>query len=255
MFDLGCRDGFIHNQGNVLQDGRLAGCRNHAKQARYHLPDRSKGKVCGQQWCFWQIELTSDQRVEFAHHANLSVPNKDAGAFPWVETGVLSWLVAGTINVQPFQHPLQDALQIEEIHLPGFPVLPVPVGPFAAQDDRQAGQRYVLDGVHLVTGALAPGAKVPVEGGVTFTSNKPAMTLKAALNAEISTDTALTVFRVSGLLLTLDAAGEGLPSGGAKLTLKTDLVADTGADTLALDNLAVSGPAMAATGRIFTGCS
>ena len=117
-------------------------------------------------------------------------------------------------------------------------------------DDRQAGQKYLLEGVRLVTGALEPGATVPVEGGVNFSSNKPAMTLKAALNAEISTDTALTVFKVSGLVLTLDAAGEGLPSGGAKLTLKTDLVADTGADTLALDNLAVSGPAMAATGRV-----
>ena len=117
-------------------------------------------------------------------------------------------------------------------------------------DDRQAGQKYLLEGVRLVTGALAPGATVPVEGAVAFSSNKPAMTLKADLDAKVSTNTELTVFNVSGLTLILDAAGEGLPSGGAKLTLKTDLVADTGADTLSLDNLAVSGPAMAATGKV-----
>ncbi|MDJ0741433.1 MAG: AsmA family protein [Gammaproteobacteria bacterium] len=117
-------------------------------------------------------------------------------------------------------------------------------------DDRQAGQTYLLEGVRLVTGALAPGATVPVEGGVTFTSNKPAMTLKAALDATVSSDADLAVFEVADLVLELDAAGEGLPSGGAQLRLKTDLVADTRADTLRLDNLEVSGPAMAAKGRV-----
>lgn len=117
-------------------------------------------------------------------------------------------------------------------------------------DDRQAGKTYVLDGVRLVTGAMAPGATVPVEGGVTFTSTKPRMTLKANLNASVSTDDGLRVFDVAGLVLELDAEGEGLPSGGARLTLKTDMVADTGADTLKLDNLDISGPAMAAKGSV-----
>lgn len=117
-------------------------------------------------------------------------------------------------------------------------------------DDRQAGQKYVLDGVRLVTGALSPGATVPVEGSVTFTSSTPAMTLKAELGAEVSSDADLAVFDIAGLRLALDASGEGLPSGGAKLTLKTDLRADTRADTLNLKNLEISGPAMAAKGEI-----
>ena len=117
-------------------------------------------------------------------------------------------------------------------------------------DDRQAGQKYALDGVRLVTGALSPGAKVPVEGGVTFTSSKPAMKLKADLDATVSADAALAVFTVDGLVLQLDAEGEGLPQGGAQLTLKTNLVADTKADTLVLDKLEVSGPAMAASGNV-----
>ena len=117
-------------------------------------------------------------------------------------------------------------------------------------DDRQAGQKYVLDGVRVVTGALAPGATVPVEAGITFTSSKPAMTLKADLTAKASTDSDLAVFRIAGLVLNLDAEGEGLPAGGAKLTLKTDLTADTRADTLNLDGLEVSGPAMAASGEL-----
>lgn len=119
-----------------------------------------------------------------------------------------------------------------------------------AWDDRQADQQYVLDGVRVVTGALSPGATVPVEAGVTFTSSKPAMTLKADLDASVSSDAELAVFRVADLVLNLDAEGEGLPAGGAKLTLKTDLEADTKADTLKLDNLDVSGPAMAAKGGV-----
>lgn len=116
-------------------------------------------------------------------------------------------------------------------------------------DDRQAGETYVLDGVRLVTGSLAPGAKVPVEAGVTITSTKPAMTLDAALNATVGTDSDLKVFDIAGLVLALDAQGEGLPAGGAKLEIKGDINADTNADTLKVSGLAVTGPAMSATGE------
>jgi AsmA protein len=117
-------------------------------------------------------------------------------------------------------------------------------------DDRQAGQKYALDGVRVVTGTVSPGATVPVEAGVTFTSNRPAMTLEADLDASVSSDADLTVFRVADLVLKLDAQGEGLPQGGAKLTLNTDLTVDTKTDTLTLEQLEVSGPAMAASGGV-----
>lgn len=117
-------------------------------------------------------------------------------------------------------------------------------------DDRQTGQTYVLDKVRLVTGAIQPGSSVPVEGGVTFSSNKPAMTLKANLGATVSSDSALAVFDVAGLVLELDAEGEGLPQGGAKLRLQADVVADTQADTLKVDKLQISGPAMEAAGAL-----
>ena len=117
-------------------------------------------------------------------------------------------------------------------------------------DDRQAGQKYVLDGVRVVTGTVSPGATVPVEAGITFTSSKPAMTLKADLAAKVGSDADLTVFRIDGLVLNLDAKGEGLPAGGATLTLKTNLLADTKADTLKLDQFEISGPAMAARGEV-----
>lgn len=117
-------------------------------------------------------------------------------------------------------------------------------------DDRQAGKQYVLDGVRLVTGALEPGASVPVEAGVLFTSNAPAMKLDASLEVTLSSDDDLVVFKADGLQLVLDAEGEGLPSGGAKLTLKTNMVADTKADTMSLDQLEITGPAMKATGNV-----
>ncbi len=117
-------------------------------------------------------------------------------------------------------------------------------------DDRQAGKQYVLDGVRLVTGALEPGASVPVEAGVLFTSNAPAMKLDASLEVTLSSDDDLAVFKADGLALLLDAEGEGLPSGGAKLSLKANMVADTRADTLSLDQLEITGPAMKATGNV-----
>ncbi len=117
-------------------------------------------------------------------------------------------------------------------------------------DDRQAGQQYTLDGVRLVTGSLTPGAEVPIEAAVSFTSEQPAMRLDAKLDATLSSDPELKVFEVAGLVLQLDASGEGLPEGGAELRLETDLVADTAADTLVLKPLAVSGPALSASGQV-----
>ena len=119
-----------------------------------------------------------------------------------------------------------------------------------AWDDRQAGQQYVLDGVRLVTGSLAPGETVPVEAGVVFTSTQPAVKLQAELGATVETDADLTAFQVAGLVLDLDASGEGLPSGGAKLTIKADVAADTRADTLTVDGLEIQGPAMSANGEL-----
>lgn len=117
-------------------------------------------------------------------------------------------------------------------------------------DDRQAGQQYLVDNVRLVTGSLAPGQTVPVEAGLVFTSTAPAMTLQTDLSATVGTDAGLKVFRISGLALDLDASGEGLPKGGAKLAVKADVVADTQADTLSVDGLKIEGPAMSANGNV-----
>ncbi|MCB1773445.1 MAG: AsmA family protein [Gammaproteobacteria bacterium] len=119
-----------------------------------------------------------------------------------------------------------------------------------AWDDRQAGQKYVLDGVRLVTGSVAPGATVPVEAGVRFTSSKPAMTLDAGLSANVTSDARLKVFDIAGLKLRLDAKGEGLPAGGAELKLSADASANLDADTLTISALRIEGPAMTATGNV-----
>jgi len=119
-----------------------------------------------------------------------------------------------------------------------------------AWDDRQAGQQYVLDGVRIVTGSLAPGEQVPVEAGVVFTSTRPAMTLDADLQATVASNAEMTAFEIAGLVLTLAADGEGLPSGGADLILKADAAADMAAGTLSVDRLQFEGPALSATGRV-----
>jgi AsmA protein len=119
-----------------------------------------------------------------------------------------------------------------------------------AWTDRQAGQEYVLEGVRLVTGAISPGSQVPVEAGVRFSSSQPAMILDAALEAAVTADEALAVFDVAGLDLVLDAEGEGLPAGGAKLQLNADIAADLGAGTVTVDGLRIRGPAMEAQGDL-----
>ncbi len=117
-------------------------------------------------------------------------------------------------------------------------------------DDRQKGEKYVIDGVRLVTGSLAPGATVPVEAGLKVVSSKPAMTLDLDLKADVATNAALTRYDISNLLLELAGKGEGLPEQGVELKLRGDISADTEADTLKISGLDLQGPNVALNGDI-----
>jgi AsmA protein len=109
-------------------------------------------------------------------------------------------------------------------------------------DDRQAGQRIVVEDVRLVTGALEPGAEVPVEAGLRLTVDEPAATLVFSLDGALALDSALGGFSSEGLAMGLEAKGEGLPADGLELGLTTNLAFDKTAGTLSLENLALSGP-------------
>ncbi|BAN69588.1 AsmA family protein [endosymbiont of unidentified scaly snail isolate Monju] len=112
--------------------------------------------------------------------------------------------------------------------------------------DEQTGASYVLDKVRLETGALAPGAQVPVAAGFTLSSSRPRVDVTLELNTEARVSEDLRRFSLKGLRLVADGKGEGLPSSG----MRVEVAADVDADTLAVSGLTVQGPAVAITGQL-----
>jgi AsmA protein len=117
-------------------------------------------------------------------------------------------------------------------------------------DDAQSGAHYVLDGVHLKTGALRAGAAVPVAAGLVLTGEKPRLRVVLDLNTTVKASHDFKRIDLHDLTLTIDGKGEGLPSDGLELKLDTEAALDLAADTLKLDKLRLSGPQTEISGAV-----
>lgn len=117
-------------------------------------------------------------------------------------------------------------------------------------DDRQKGEKYVLRDVSLTSGALAPGATVPLAMGFTLDSDKPKMSLHFKLTSTLVIGSDLKTFELPDLKAKLAATGEGLPEKGLDLSLTTALALDQNQDTLSLDGMKLQGSGIAIDGRL-----
>lgn len=108
--------------------------------------------------------------------------------------------------------------------------------------DAQADAHYVLDQVHLKTGALSAGASVPLEAGFTLTSEAPSMRVDLDLETTASAAADYQRFDLQDLLLTVAGKGEGLPDDGVSLKLSSDISVDLAADTASIADLELTGP-------------
>lgn len=165
-------------------------------------------------------------------------------------TGKSNWEdLAGAGEPEPAAQPAADpgeglgalSLAVQGIQIEGARVV---------WDDRQAGQRVVLEDVRLVTGTLEAGAKVPLAAGLRLSSDQPQLTLTLTLEGTVAVSSDLKQFDAQALQLQLQAAGAGLPQDGLGLALTTDVALDQGAGTLALANLSIKGPQIAIAGEV-----
>lgn len=116
--------------------------------------------------------------------------------------------------------------------------------------DKQAGERYVLKKMRLVSGALEPGVSVPVKAGFTLTSNKPKLELVTDLQANVKTNEKFTHIQVSGMQINLEGKGKGLPKGGMTVGAGADIDMDTAKGLLQVAGLSVEGPEVALSGNL-----
>jgi len=117
-------------------------------------------------------------------------------------------------------------------------------------NDRQKGEKYVLQDVSLTSGALAPGARVPVEMAFTLDSEKPRMTMRFKLDSTLVIGSDLKTFELPDLKAKLEAKGEGLPEKGLDLSLASALALDQNKDIFSLEDMKLQGSGIAIDGRL-----
>lgn len=117
-------------------------------------------------------------------------------------------------------------------------------------DDRQSGTRYEVSNLNVETGAIGSGNEVPVKMSVKLTSTVPAQEFEISLHAQVTADGEMTRVDVAGLETTVKASGEGLPSGGIELGITGRINYDAKAGTVAINDLAVSGPGVQLSGAL-----
>lgn len=136
----------------------------------------------------------------------------------------------------------------------GAPLPPLVLGGVDLNDaqiawrDRRSGADYLLSGVALHTGRLAPGEATPVEVSARLTSVAPAVEAALHLRGEARVDTAAGRHALGGLAVELDASGAGVPGGKAALRLGGDLAADLVAGTAEIRRLSVAAYGVEAAG-------
>ncbi|MBT8447373.1 MAG: AsmA family protein, partial [Gammaproteobacteria bacterium] len=117
-------------------------------------------------------------------------------------------------------------------------------------DDRQAGTRYEVSDLNVETGSIGSGKTVPVNMSVTLSSSKPAQTFDIEMRADLTANGEMTRFDIEDLKATLAAAGEGLPAGGVDLEMTAGINYDSGAGTVAINDLKLEGAGVELSGAL-----
>jgi AsmA protein len=117
-------------------------------------------------------------------------------------------------------------------------------------DDRSTEARYAVDDLSLTTGEIVTGEAFDLDLRFTVAAQEPAVTSEFELTGNVYLAPGLEAIEVRNTLLNLQAQGDGVPGGKARISLKTDLDLDLSAQTLRLPNLVVQALGLNITGDI-----
>jgi len=106
-------------------------------------------------------------------------------------------------------------------------------------DDKKQGARYQVEGLSLRTGAIEPGATVPVELGMQLDVSEPPVKGPVNFSGEVSLSQDSQTIRLAKSELTTDLKGEGLPGGALKSRLGFDSVVHLDSGELDMPKLVV----------------
>ena len=104
-------------------------------------------------------------------------------------------------------------------------------------EDAQAGVRHEISGLDLVTDAIRPGSPFDTSLGFDLALDEPELRGRFDLTGRLTVWPEQERLEVAGLDMRFDGSGEGLPGSKQQLALKSDVVVDLAADTLAVSAL------------------
>ena len=107
-------------------------------------------------------------------------------------------------------------------------------------DDKSTGARYSIDGLGLRTGAISPGATVPVELNLQLASAEPQISGPVSFEAQVALSGDSQVVSLAQAALTTDLQGDGLPGGQLKSSLAFNSVLNLESGQLDISSLVAS---------------
>ena len=117
-------------------------------------------------------------------------------------------------------------------------------------DDRKQGARYEIAGLSLRTGAITPGATVPVELGMQVDASQPPVKGPVTFSGKVSlSDDSQTVHLAQAELET-DLKGDGVPGGALKSRVGFDSVINLASGDLQVSKLVIEALGMTIDGTV-----
>jgi len=116
-------------------------------------------------------------------------------------------------------------------------------------DDQQSGTHYAVTGLNLTTGPLAPGQPLDLALKTALSASDPALEATVDLTTRLDPGPDFTTPALHDLTLTVEATGQAVPGGAARITLTGALLADLAADTLTARGLTLAAYGLKAAGE------
>ncbi len=116
--------------------------------------------------------------------------------------------------------------------------------------DQQQGVSHSVSGIDLIVDAIRPGQPFDISLGFDARSDVPALQARVELTAQISLMPEAQRIDVTGLQLSMDGEGAGVPGGRQQLRLATNMALDGQADTLKLTQFVLDAAGVRVVGQI-----
>ena len=110
-------------------------------------------------------------------------------------------------------------------------------------DDQQAGNKITLNPIELRTGSIGSGKPSNISAELGLVQTNPKMSADIKLDSKAKLNLSTNVYQLSDLVLSVEASGDDLPNGQVDLSVKTNVDAHLGKESLKMTpiNIEVAG--------------